>query len=69
MAEGGEGVCAEVGGLEAGGARARYRERYLEVLVQRIKEAVGEALGSVISECTATFSAGRGSLPKGRKGW
>lgn len=45
MAEGGERVGAEVGGLETGGAGAGDVETVLEVFIQGVEEAVGEALG------------------------
>jgi hypothetical protein len=44
VAEGGERVGAEVGGLEARGAGAGDVEGVLEVFVQGVEEAVGEAL-------------------------
>ena len=67
VAEGGERVGAEVGGLEAGGAGAGDVEGILEMLVEGVEEAVGEAL--VCRSAMAFWLMIGTALPRERTGW
>ncbi|KAH9844601.1 hypothetical protein Tdes44962_MAKER07240 [Teratosphaeria destructans] len=68
VAERGEGVGAEVGGLQAGGAGAVDVQGGLEMAVQGVEQAVGEAL----ERCQWRAWMGgwlAGDGPRGRRGW